>query len=88
MAKKKGNTHKITPVKPNKAIKIFEKLGFKKQQSKGGGSHIVFKKNPDDVDFFVLVKHGNNLIDTIAIKRMLKNVNITEKQYLEVFNSI
>ncbi|MDC9714543.1 MAG: type II toxin-antitoxin system HicA family toxin [Gammaproteobacteria bacterium] len=85
---KKGYTHKITPIKSNKAIKIFEKLGFKQVSSAGGGSHIVFKKNPDDIDFLVLVKHGSNPIAPNAIKRMLKNGKITEKQYLDAFNSI
>lgn len=84
----KGYTHKITPIKPSKAIKVFEKLGFKWVSNSGGGSHMVFKKNPDDVDFLVLVKHGNNAINPNAIKSMLKNGKITKEQYLDVFNSI
>ncbi len=85
---KKGYTHKITPIKPNKAIKIFKQLGFKQVPSAGGGSHMVFKKNPNNIDFLVLVKHGSNPITPDAIKRMLKNGKITEKQYLDAFNSI
>lgn len=84
---KKGYTHKITPIKPNKAVKIFQKLGFH-QMSSSGGSHTVFKKNPNDIDFLVLVNHGNNSITPGAIKRMLKNGKITEKQYLDAFNSL
>ncbi|SFV65137.1 hypothetical protein MNB_SUP05-5-1054 [hydrothermal vent metagenome] len=83
---KKGYTHKITPIKPNKAIKIFEKLGFQQFPPSGGGSHIPMKRNKDDNNYLVLVKHGE--INPLAMKKMLKNIGITEKQYLDVFNSL
>lgn len=41
MAKKKGNTRKIVPVKAIKLKTIFIKLGFKASKPSGGGSHIV-----------------------------------------------
>ena len=85
---KKGLSHRIVPVKPNKALKIFEKLGFKQYKSKGGTSHIVMKRHDNDPDFFILVKHGNKEIDPRAIETKLKNGKIDKEKYLEVYNSI
>jgi predicted RNA binding protein YcfA (HicA-like mRNA interferase family) len=87
MAKKKGNTHKIIPIKPNKLIKIFEKLGLKQMPPSGGSSHIPMIKS-EMLRPAVVVKHGVREIEPNAIKGLLKTANITEKQYLEVFNSI
>ena len=86
MAKKKGCTHKITPIKPNKLIKILESFGLSKVSSKAGGSHIPMIKQ-GMLRSAVVVKHGTQEVKPNAVKGLLKTAGISEKAYLEKFNS-
>lgn len=88
MAKKnKGYTHKITPTKPNKLIKILKNLGLNQAPHSGGGSHIpMIKKGMKRPA--VVVKHGTQEVKPNAIKGLLKTANVTEKQYLDAFNML
>lgn len=83
----KGYTHKITPIKPNKLIKIFKSFGLLEVPHAGGGSHIPMirdgMKRPA-----VVVKHGMQEVKPNAVRGLLKTSNISEKEYLDAFNAL
>lgn len=83
---KKGYTHKITPIKPNKLIKIFESFGLKKVPSKGG-SHIPMMRK-GMLRPAVVVKHSAQEVKPNAVKGLLKIAGISAKDYLERFNAL
>ena len=87
MAKNKGNTLKVVPVKAVKLKKIFIKLGFDVSSSRSGGSHIVVtgKNLPFPIAFG---NHPSAELSPVVIKMLIKKANITEKQYLNIFNSL
>ena len=83
---KKGYTHKITPINPNKLIKIFKSFGLEEVPHSGGGSHIPMTK-AGMIRPAVVVKHGKQEIKPNAIKGLIKTIGISKQQYLDVFNN-
>jgi predicted RNA binding protein YcfA (HicA-like mRNA interferase family) len=85
MAKKKGNTLKIVPIKATKLEKIFIKLGF--QSRPGKGSHIVIT-NEGLLFPITFGNHPTTELSKQTIKALIKNAKISTQQYLDAFNSL
>lgn len=85
MAKKKGNTLNIVPIKAKKLEKIFIKLGF--QSRYGAGSHIVIT----DKGLLFPIAFGNHPTTELSkqtIQVLIKKAKIPTRQYLDAFNSL
>jgi predicted RNA binding protein YcfA (HicA-like mRNA interferase family) len=79
--KKKHGGRKISPEKPGKLIRLFEKLGY--VMVRQCGSHVTLAHPDNDLPISIPV-HGAGDIDPEIIQKLLKRAGISRDKYFEL----
>lgn len=84
MPKKKGSGHKkrITRVKPQKLVRVFQKLGF--EVSRKSKKHIVMRKEGHTMNLAIPNHPGDEGVCAGVIISLIRKAGISRSKYLDL----